>query len=54
MGPERILRAQQFTFTSDPNNDGRAGNDNTYAIGDEVLVQVTGAAAGSVPVRTIP
>ena len=41
MGPERILRAQQFAFTSDPNNDGRASNDNTYAIGDEVLVQVT-------------
>ena len=41
MGPERILPAQQFAFTSDPNNDGRAGNDNTYAIGDEVLVQVT-------------
>ena len=35
MGPERILPAQQFAFTSDPNND------NTYAIGDEVLVQVT-------------
>ena len=41
MGPERILPAQQFAFTSDPNNDGRASNDNTYAIGDEVLVQVT-------------
>ena len=41
MGPERILPAQQFAFTSAPNNDGRASNDNTYAIGDEVLVQVT-------------
>ena len=41
MGPERILPAPQFAFTSDPNNDGRASNDNTYAIGDEVLVQVT-------------
>ena len=41
MGPERILPAQQFAFTSDPNNAGRASNDNTYAIGDEVLVQVT-------------
>ena len=39
MGPERILPARQFAFTSDPN--GRASNDNTYAIGDEVLVQVT-------------
>ena len=41
MGPERILPAQQFAFTAAPNNDGRASNDNTYAIGDEVLVQVT-------------
>ena len=39
MGPERILPARQFAFTSDPT--GRASNDNTYAIGDEVLVQVT-------------
>ena len=41
MGPERILPAQQFAFTAAPNNDGRASNDTTDAIGDAVLVQVT-------------
>ena len=52
VGPERILPAQQFTFTSDPNNDGRASNDNTYAIGDEVLVQVTFSTDVTVPGST--
>ena len=41
MGPERILPRSSLHSPPTPNNDGRAGNDNTYAIGDEVLVQVT-------------
>ena len=34
-------RVRSVQITSDPNDDGRPGNDDTYAIGDDIVVTVT-------------
>ena len=44
-GEEAVAKPQSISLTSDPNDDMRTGDDNTYAIGDTVKATVTFSAA---------